>query len=73
MCRAPEIRPGRRQRRHRRSTAGECLPGDVFSFDPALVVDGEVVVRIYNDGFGDIPALECRHTNDRAAAALAAC
>lgn len=53
--------------------AGECLAGDVFSFDPALVVDGKVVVRLHDDGLGTLPAHECGLINDRAAAVLTAC
>lgn len=52
---------------------GECLAGEVFSFDPALVVDGEVVVRLHDDGVGPVPAYECGHTNDHAAVVLTAC
>lgn len=53
--------------------AGTCLAGDAFVFDPALAVDGGVIVRLYDDGNGSEPAVECNLGNDEATTDLIAC
>jgi hypothetical protein len=53
--------------------AGTCDVGDSFVFDPALVVDGGVIVRLYDDGNGTTPAVECNLANDQAATDLTGC
>lgn len=53
--------------------AGACLVGDSFVFDPALAVDGGVIVRLYDDGNGSGPASECDLGNDQAATELTGC
>jgi len=53
--------------------SGECLAGDAFSFDPEKIVDGGMVVRIYDAGNGSEPDVECDLTNDQTTADLQVC
>jgi len=53
--------------------AGTCLEGESLTLDPALAVDGGIVVHLYDDGFGTTPTVECNINNDQAAADLTLC
>ncbi len=52
---------------------GECLAADSFVFAPELIVDGPVVLRLYDDGNGTEPEIECNLENDQDTADLTAC
>lgn len=53
--------------------AGKCLAGDAFTFDPALLVDGGVVLRLYDDGNAVAGGGDCSRANDAVAADLVGC
>jgi hypothetical protein len=53
--------------------AGECPVGDFFVFNPDQIVDGKVVVRIYDDGNGTEPEAECNLANDEVTADVQVC
>ncbi|MEZ4384809.1 MAG: VCBS repeat-containing protein [Nannocystaceae bacterium] len=53
--------------------AGACPAGDFFVFNPDQIVDGQVVVRIYDDGNGTEPEAECNLTNDQVTADVQVC
>ncbi len=53
--------------------SGVCATGDMFVFDPALLGDGGIVARLYDDGMGSEPDIECDLTNDQDAAELTGC
>jgi len=50
-----------------------CLTGDSFVFDPVPIDDGGVIVRLYDDGNGTAPTVECNLANDQAATDLTSC
>ena len=53
--------------------AGTCASGDSFVFAAALLVDGGVIARLYDDGLGSGPAVECNLDNDQTSAAPTRC
>ena len=53
--------------------AGKCLAGDAFTFDPALLVDGGVVLRLHDDGNAVVGGGDCSRANDAVAADLVGC
>ena len=53
--------------------AGACLASEAFVFDEALLVDGIVVTRLYDDGLGGGPTVECNTDNDQASAGPIGC
>ncbi|MCA9661274.1 MAG: VCBS repeat-containing protein, partial [Myxococcales bacterium] len=53
--------------------AGECPDGDSFALNPDQIVDGKVVVRIYDDGNGTEPDVECNLANDEVTADVLVC
>jgi hypothetical protein len=52
---------------------GTCLAGDTFVFPATQLVDGGVIVRLYDDGGGTGPTVECSVDNDQAAAEPTGC
>ncbi len=53
--------------------SAECLVGDAFTFTPDQVTDGEMIVRLYDDGNGTEADTECDLTNDQASVEVPIC